>query len=259
MSSDLDAPAPGLARDDVIVQARRPVLVLAVVLSAAFVINLDTTIVNVALPALSRQLDSTTSGLQWVVDAYNLAFAALILTGGTVGDRYGRRRTLAAGLAVFAIGSGIAATVGSTGALIGWRVLMGAAAAFIFPTTLSIISQTFPDRVTRAKAIGAWGASTGAAVALGPIVGGELLNHFRWGSIFWVMVPVAGLTLLGTLAFVRTINGCLPTRSTTCAGSRCPHSGWPASSTPSSKHPSTAGAAPAPSPGSGSPWSPSVR
>ncbi|HEY0934337.1 MAG TPA: MFS transporter, partial [Trebonia sp.] len=198
-----DTPAGGAtARPEAATAGRRPALVLAVVLLATFAINVDTTIVNVALPAVSRQLHATTSGLQWVVDAYNLAFAALILAGGTVGDRYGRRWTLAAGLAVFAAGSAVAAEAGSTSALIGWRVLMGAAAAFIFPTTLSIISQTFPDRAARAKAIGAWGAAAGAAVALGPIAGGELLGHFWWGSIFWVMVPLAALTLAGTLAFV---------------------------------------------------------
>lgn len=180
----------------------KPGLVLGVVLLATFVISLDTTIVNVALPALSQQLHATTSGLQWVIDAYNLAFAALILTGGTVGDRYGRRRTLAAGLGIFAVGSGVAALAGSTNTLIMWRVVMGAAAAFIFPTTLSIISQTFPNRAARAKAIGAWGAATGVAVALGPIAGGELLAHFWWGSIFLAMVPVAALTMIGALVLV---------------------------------------------------------
>lgn len=199
MTDSVTSPLPAVAG---VVPARRPALVLGVVLLATFIINVDTTIVNVTLPALSRELHSTTSGLQWVVDAYNLAFAGLILTGGTVGDRYGRRRTLAAGLAVFGLGSAIAAQAGTTSALIGWRVLMGAAAAFIFPTTLSIISQTFPDRAGRAKAIGAWGAATGAAVALGPIVGGELLSHFWWGSVFWVMVPMAALCLIGTMLLI---------------------------------------------------------
>ncbi len=129
---------------------------MAVVLLATFVINLDTTIVNVALPAISQQLHAGTSALQWIVDAYNLAFAGLILTGGTVGDRYGRRRVLAAGLSVFAVASAVAGILTSTGALISLRVLMGAAAACIFPATLSIISQTFPDRAARARAIGLW-------------------------------------------------------------------------------------------------------
>ncbi len=190
-----DAAIGGIAR-------RRPALVLAVVLVATFVINLDTTIVNVAIPALGSQLHAGTSDQQWVIDAYNLAFAGLILTGGTIGDRFGRRRTLAAGLAVFALGSGIAAAVSTAGSLITWRVVMGAAAAFIFPTTLSIISQTFPDRAARAKAIGAWGAATGVAVAVGPIAGGALLAHYWWGSIFLAMVPVAGLTLIGAVLFI---------------------------------------------------------
>ena len=202
MSTPTATPIAGGRAGRLAIGRARPGLVLGVVLLAAFVINLDTTIVNVALPALSPQLHATTSDLQWVIDAYNLAFAGLILTGGTIGDRYGRRRTLTAGLAVFAVGSGVAALAGSIDALITWRVVMGAAAAFIFPTTLSIISQTFPDRAARAKAIGAWGAATGVAVALGPIVGGELLAHFSWGSIFLAMVPVAALTMVAALVLV---------------------------------------------------------
>lgn len=193
---------PGGPRAPSATSRHRPGLVLVVVLVAAFVINLDSTIVNVALPSLSRQLHASTSDLQWIVDAYNLAFAALILTGGTIGDRYGRRVTLAGGLAVFTLGTGVAALTTSSAALIALRVLMGAAAAFIFPTTLSIISQTFPDRAARAKAIGAWGATTGAAVATGPIVGGALLAHFSWPSIFVAMVPVSALGLLGAILII---------------------------------------------------------
>jgi EmrB/QacA subfamily drug resistance transporter len=185
-----------------VVSTRRPGLILAVVLLAVFVINLDATIVNVALPALSRQLHATTTELQWIVDAYNLTFAALILTGGTIGDRYGRRGTLAGGLAVFTVANAAAALATSSGALIALRVVMGGAAAFIFPTTLSIISQTFPHRSDRARAIGAWGATTGAAVALGPIAGGALLAQFSWASIFLAMVPIAALGVIGTLLII---------------------------------------------------------
>ena len=182
--------------------ARHPGLVLAVVLLAAFAINLDTTIVNVALPALSNQLHASTTDLQWVVDGYNLAFAALVLAGGTIGDRYGRRGTLAGGLALFAAGALLAALAGGPGELIAIRVVMGAAAALIFPTTLSVISQTFPDRAARAKAIGAWGAVTGAGVAVGPVAGGALLERFSWVSVFLALVPVAVLALAGTLLVV---------------------------------------------------------
>lgn len=177
-------------------------LVLAVVLLAAFAINLDTTIVNVALPSLSEQLGASTKDLQWVVDGYNLAFAALVLAGGAIGDRYGRRSTLAAGLGLFALATALAPAADGTGTLIAARVVMGLAAAAIFPTTLSIITQVFPDRGDRAKAIGAWGAVGGMGVAAGPIVGGALLDRYSWVSVFFALVPVAVLALVGTLLVV---------------------------------------------------------
>jgi EmrB/QacA subfamily drug resistance transporter len=172
--------------------------VLLVVLGAAFAINLDTTIVNVALPALNRQLGAPTSSLQWVVDGYNLAFAALVLAGGNLGDRYGRRETLAAGLALFILASAVAALCTNAGELIATRFVMGAAAALIYPTTLSIITNAFPDRGARARAIGAWGAVTGLGVAAGPVAGGALLDHFWWGSVFLALIPVAAVALVGT-------------------------------------------------------------
>ena len=131
---------------------RRRLLVLLTVCAAAFAINLDTTIVNVALPDLGRQLGATTRDLQWIVDGYNLAFAALVLTAGSLGDRFGRRPALLLGLAGFAVASGIGAAVDSAPALVVVRFVMGAAAAVIFPTTLSIITNAFPDRSARAKA-----------------------------------------------------------------------------------------------------------
>src|SRR5437762_12464935 len=137
---------------------RRRMLVLATVCLAAFAINLDTTIVNVALPDLGRQLGATTRDLQWIVDGYNLAFAALVLTAGSLGDRFGRRPALLIGLAGFALSSGIGAAAGSVDALIAVRFVMGAFAALIFPTTLSVIANAFPERRERAKAVGLWGA-----------------------------------------------------------------------------------------------------
>ncbi|MDQ1602249.1 MAG: hypothetical protein QOE01_94, partial [Actinomycetota bacterium] len=165
--------------------------VLATVCLAAFAINLDTTIVNVALPDLGRQLGASTRDLQWIVDGYNLAFAALVLTAGSLGDRFGRRPALLVGLVGFAAASGAGALVGSAGALVAVRFVMGAFAALIFPTTLSIITNTFPDRGERAKAIGVWGAVTGLGVAVGPVTGGLLLAHFAWPSVFAALVPVA--------------------------------------------------------------------
>jgi EmrB/QacA subfamily drug resistance transporter len=182
--------------------SRRRLLVLATVCLAAFAINLDTTIVNVALPDLGRQLHATTRDLQWIVDGYNLAFAALVLTAGSLGDRFGRRPALLVGLAGFAISSGIGAAMTSPSALVAIRFVMGVSAAVIFPTTLSIISNAFPDRRQRAKAVGVWGAVTGLGVAIGPVTGGLLLTHFGWPSVFVALVPVALLALAATWAWV---------------------------------------------------------
>jgi EmrB/QacA subfamily drug resistance transporter len=181
---------------------RQRVLILVTVCTAAFAINLDTTIVNVALPDLGRQLHATTRDLQWIVDAYNLAFAALVLTAGSLGDRFGRRPALLIGLAGFAASSGVGALVSSPSALIAVRLVMGAAAAVIFPTTLSIITNAFPDRGERAKAIGVWGAVTGLGVAVGPVTGGLLLAHFGWPSVFVALVPVALVALVATAAWI---------------------------------------------------------
>ncbi len=182
--------------------SRRRLLVLATVCLAVFAINLDTTIVNVALPDLGRQLDATTRDLQWIVDGYNLAFAALVLTAGSLGDRFGRRPALLVGLGGFALSSGIGAAMTSASALVAVRFVMGASAAVIFPTTLSIITNAFPDRSERAKAIGLWGAVTGLGVAVGPVTGGLLLAHFGWPSVFVALVPVALLALAATWAWV---------------------------------------------------------
>jgi EmrB/QacA subfamily drug resistance transporter len=169
----------------------RPILILTVVLLAALAINVETTIVNVALPTLNSALGASTRGLQWIVDAYNLVFAALVLAGGTVGDKFGRRGTLIAGLALFGASSVAAALCTSTGPLIGMRLVMGVSSALIYPTTLAIITDTFRDPRKRAAAIGVWGAVTGLGVAIGPILGGALLESFWWGSLFLALAPIA--------------------------------------------------------------------
>ncbi|WP_322749992.1 MULTISPECIES: MFS transporter [unclassified Frankia] len=171
--------------------SRRRLAVLATVCLAVFAINLDTTIVNVALPDMARQLGATTRDLQWIVDGYNLAFAALVLTGGSIGDRFGRRPVLLGGLAGFAVASGIGALCTGAGALVAVRFVMGAFAALIYPTTLSIITNAYPDRAERAKAIGVWGAVTGLGVAVGPVTGGLILAHAWWGGVFLALIPVA--------------------------------------------------------------------
>jgi EmrB/QacA subfamily drug resistance transporter len=181
-----------------------PVAALAVICLSVFVISVDATIVNVALPTLSRELGADTAQLQWIVDAYTLVMSGLLLSVGSLSDRYGRRGWLSAGLALFAITSAIAALVNSADALIAARAAMGVGAAVIFPTTLGLITNIFTDPAGRAKAIGVWAAMVGVGVAVGPISGGWLLDHFSWGSIFLVNVPTAIVAIVGGILFVPT-------------------------------------------------------
>lgn len=176
--------------------------VLLTVCAAVLVINLDTTIVNVALPSLAVELDATTRGLQWIVDGYNLAFAALVLAAGSLSDRWGRKPALVLGLLGFAAARVAAALVDTTGELVAARVAMGVFAAVIFPTTLSIITNTYRDRRERAGALAVWGAVVGIGVAAGPVTGGALLEQFYWGSVFWALVPLALLTAVAAVVFV---------------------------------------------------------
>ena len=164
--------------------------ILAVSCLAVFVVILDGTIVNVALPSLSIDLGATTRQLQWIVDAYLLVFTGLLLAAGGLGDRYGRRRALILGLIAFAATSVYAALVGTAGELIVARALMGIGAAFVFPATLAIITNAFIDPKERAAAIGVWLATSGVAVAAGPIVGGALLESYWWGSVFFINLPI---------------------------------------------------------------------
>ncbi len=172
---------------------KRKPLILSSLLLAAFVINLDTTIVNVALPTLVRQLHASNSQLQWVVDAFNLLFAGSVLAVGSLSDRFGRKGMLLAGLSVFGLASLAGGLTASPGQLIAARAVMGVGAAMVFPSTLSLLTNVFTERRERALAIGLWGAITGVAIALGPIVGGWLLELFGWRSIFFAMAPVAAI------------------------------------------------------------------
>ncbi|WP_406813506.1 MFS transporter [Mycobacterium sp. M23085] len=179
-----------------------PVAALAVICLSVFVINVDATIVNVALPTLSSRLHADTAQLQWIVDAYTLVMAGLLLSVGSLSDRYGRLGWLNAGLALFALTSAVAAQAHSADQLIVARAAMGVGAAVIFPTTLGLITNIFTEPVPRAKAIGLWAAMVGVGVAVGPISGGWLLEHFWRGSIFIVNIPIALLAILGGILFV---------------------------------------------------------
>src|SRR5213076_1998809 len=179
-------------------------LILASLLLAAFLINLETTIVNVALPTLVRELRATDSQLQWVVDAYNLVFAASVLAAGSLSDRFGRKGMLLAGLAVFGIASLVGGLTDNPGQLIAARAFMGIGSAMVFPPTLSLLSNVFTERGDRARAIGLWGATTGAAIALGPIVGGWLLEISDWRSIFFAMAPIAVIAGAMAVRYVPT-------------------------------------------------------
>src|SRR5436309_6480863 len=171
---------------------RRPLILISLLL-AAFVINLDTTIVNVALPTLVRELHASTSQLQWVVDAFNLLFAGSVLAAGSLSDRFGRKGMLLAGLSIFGIASLAGGLTDTPGQLIAARAVMGVGAAMVFPSTLSLLTNVFTERRERALAIGSWGAVTGVAIALGPIVGGWLLEASGWRSIFFAMTPISAL------------------------------------------------------------------
>jgi len=162
-----------------------------------FMVILDTMVVNVALPALSRGLHTTTTGLQWVVDAYSLVFAALLLSAGALGDRRGAKAVFQAGMALFAASSLGCGLAPSTGALIAARAVQGLGAALAVPSSLALLQAAYPDLAARRRAFGVWGGVAGIAAGAGPVVGGALVSGLGWRSVFFVNVPIgaAGLAL----------------------------------------------------------------
>ena len=184
-----------MLRDPELAYRRRWATLLVLCLSL-MVIGLDNTILNVAIPTLSRSLHASTSQLQWIVDSYTIVFAGLLLTAGSLGDRFGRYKALTLGLLLFGLGSAASALATSANMLIATRAFMGIGAAFIMPATLSIITNVFTNPTERGKAIGIWAGVSALGIGIGPIAGGYLLSKFWWGSVFLVNVPVVLLGLL---------------------------------------------------------------
>ncbi|WP_019929249.1 MFS transporter [Nocardia sp. BMG111209] len=179
-----------------------PALALAVLTAVLFVTFLDTTVVSVTLGAVQSNLHAGVVSLQWVVNAYTLVFASLMLPAGSLGDRLGRKKVMVGGLIVFGLGSLLAALAGSVAVLIAGRAVMGIGAAASEPGTLSVIRHLFPDRRQRARALGAWAAVSGLALATGPVLGGVLVGAFGWRSVFWFNVIVAVLVLAAAVRWV---------------------------------------------------------
>jgi EmrB/QacA subfamily drug resistance transporter len=181
---------------------RRRMLVLAICCSSLFIVGLDVTIVNLALPSIRDDLGSSLSGLQWVIDAYTLVLASLLMLGGSTGDRIGRRRTFQAGLLLFGAGSLLCSLAPTTGWLVAFRALQAVGGSMLNPVAMSIITNVFTDRAERARAIGVWGSVIGLSMALGPLLGGALVGTVGWRSVFWMNVPVVVAVVLLTARFV---------------------------------------------------------
>jgi EmrB/QacA subfamily drug resistance transporter len=179
-----------------------PNLILAICCMSLLVVGMDVTIVNVALPAIQRDLRATVSGLQWILDAYTLVVASLLMLAGSVSDRVGRRRVFQVGLFVFTAGSLLCSLAHSIGQLIGFRALQGLGASMLNPVALSIIANAFPESRARARAVGVWGAVAGASLALGPLIGGALTQSVGWRSIFWINLPICLVAVALAARFV---------------------------------------------------------
>ncbi len=177
-------------------------LVLAICCMSLFIVGLDVTVVNVALPSIGHEFHATVSGLQWVIASYSLVIASLLMLAGSTADRVGRRRTFQVGLALFTLGSLLCSLAPSLAALVAFRMVQAVGGSMLNPVAMSIITNTFTERTERARAIGIWGGVVGLSMALGPVVGGLLVSSVGWRSIFWVNIPVGITAIILTALFV---------------------------------------------------------
>ncbi|RZU13345.1 EmrB/QacA subfamily drug resistance transporter [Kribbella rubisoli] len=190
----------------------RRLLVLAICCSSLFIVGLDSTIVNLALPAIRSEFGASVAKLQWTIDAYTLVLASLLMVSGSTADRVGRRRTFQAGLVLFGIGSLLCGVASSIDLLIAFRVLQAVGGSMLNPVAMSIITNTFTNPRERAQAIGVWGGVVGLSMAVGPVVGGALVDAAGWRFIFWINVPVTIAAVLMTAFFVPESRAAVPRR-----------------------------------------------
>jgi EmrB/QacA subfamily drug resistance transporter len=177
-------------------------LVLVICCLSLFIVGLDSTIVNVALPSIGRELHASVAGLQWTIDGYTLVLASLLMLSGATADRVGRRRTFQVGLATFTVGSGLCSLAPGLGWLVAFRMVQAIGGSMLNPVAMSIITNTFTDRAERARALGAWGGTFALSVALGPVFGGLLVQSVGWRGVFWVNIPVGLAAIALTARFV---------------------------------------------------------
>lgn len=182
--------------------ARRKAIILGSCCLSLLIVSMDSTIVNVAIPAIRTDLHASAPQMQWVIDIYTLVLASLLMLSGATGDRFGRRRVFQIGLTVFALGSLLCSLAPDIHTLIGARFIQGLGGSMMNPVALSIISQVFVGRVERARALGLWGAVVGISMALGPIVGGFLIEAISWRAVFWINLPICAAAIVLTAIFV---------------------------------------------------------
>src|ERR1700742_1758227 len=181
---------------------RRRIGVLLICCMSLLIVGLDVTIVNVALPSIGRDLGGSISGLQWTLDAYTLVLASLLMLSGSTADRIGRKRTFVVGLSLFSIGSLLCSLAPGLGFLIAFRMLQAVGGSMLNPVAMSIITNTFTEPAQRARAIGVWGGVFGLSMAMGPVLGGVLVEAVGWRGVFWVNIPVGIAALVLTALFV---------------------------------------------------------